>query len=65
MAAAAVSVLASVFYGFGMWQIGPTLLGAMPALVMFGWAMGLVTVGLILRFGRQVDVLAWRFAMQS
>ena len=63
LAAAAVSVLAFVFYDFGMWQIGPTLLGAMPALVMFGWAMGLVTVGLILRFGRQVDVLAWSFAL--
>ncbi|MCC7369825.1 MAG: ABC transporter permease [Chloroflexi bacterium] len=63
LAATAVSVLAYLFYGFGLWQIGPTLIGAMPALVMFGWSMGLVTVGLILRFGRQVDVLAWSFAI--
>jgi ABC-2 type transport system permease protein len=62
-AATAVSLLAYLFYGFGLWQIGPTILAALPGLVMFGWAMGLVTVGLILRFGRQVDVLAWSFAI--
>lgn len=63
LAGAAVSALAFLFYGYGLWQIGPTLLGALPALVAFGWAMGLVTVGLILRYGRQVDVLAWSFAV--
>jgi ABC-2 type transport system permease protein len=63
LATGSVIALAFVFYGFGLWEIGPTLFGAVPALVMFGWAMGLVTVGLILRFGRQVDVLAWSFAM--
>lgn len=63
LAAVAVSVLAFLFYGFGIWQIGPTLLGAIPALVAFGWAMGLFTVSMILRYGRQVDVLAWSFAV--
>src|SRR5918997_2488203 len=62
-AAVAVSGLAAVFYGFALWEIGPTLLGAIPGLVAFGWAIGLVTVGLILRFGRRVDVLAWSFAI--
>jgi len=63
LAALAVSLLAAVFYGYALWEIGPTLIGAIPGLVAFGWAIGLVTVGLILRFGRQVDVLAWSFAI--
>lgn len=62
-AAIAVTGLAALFYGFALWEIGPTLLGAIPGLVAFGWAIGLVTVGLILRFGRRVDVLAWSFAI--
>lgn len=62
-AGTAVSVLAFLFYGYGLWEIGPTLIAAMPSLVMFGWAMGLLTVGLILRYGRQVDVLAWSVAV--
>jgi len=63
LAGLAVTTLAAVFYGFALWEIGPTLIAAIPGLVAFGWAMGLVTVGLILRYGRQVDVLAWSFAI--
>jgi ABC-2 type transport system permease protein len=59
----AVAGLAALFYGYGLWELGPTLLGAVPALIAFGWAVGLVTLGLILRFGRQVDVLAWSVAI--
>jgi ABC-2 type transport system permease protein len=62
-AGTAVSMLAFLFYGYGLWQIGPTLILALPALVTFGWAMGLFTVGLVLRYGRQVDVLAWSIAI--
>ena len=62
-AGAAVAGLAFLFYGYGLWELGPTLLGAVPALVAFGWALGLVTMGLTLRFGRQVDVLAWSFTI--
>ena len=62
-AGAAVAALAALFYGYGLWELGPTLLGAVPALVAFGWALGLVTMGLTLRYGRQVDVLAWSFTI--
>ena len=55
----AVAGLAAIFYGYALWELGPTLLGAIPALVAFGWALGLLTMGLTLRYGRQVDVLAW------
>lgn len=58
-----VALLAFLFYGFSLWSIGPTVLVAIPALITFGWALGLLTVGLILRYGRQVDVLAWSFAI--
>jgi ABC-2 type transport system permease protein len=30
--------------------------------VIFGWALGLVSVGLVLRYGRRVDVLVWSFS---
>jgi ABC-2 type transport system permease protein len=58
-AGAMVAGVAALFYGFGLWELGPTLLGAVPALMAFGWAIGLLTMGLTLRYGRQVDVLAW------
>lgn len=63
LAGTAVSTLAFLLYGYGLWQVGPTLIAAIPALVTFGWAMGLFTVGLVLRYGRQVDVLAWSIAI--
>jgi len=59
----AVTLLAFLANGYRLWEIGPTLLAAIPALVSFGWAMGLLTVGLILRFGRHMDVLAWSLAI--
>ena len=59
----AVAGLAALFYGYALWELGPTLLLAVPALVASGWALGLVTLGLILRYGRQVDVLGWSFAI--
>lgn len=63
VAGAAVAGLGALFYGYGVWELGPTLLGAVPALVAFGWALGLITMGLTLRYGRQVDVLAWSFTI--
>jgi ABC-2 type transport system permease protein len=59
----AVAGLAALFYGYAIWELGPTLLGAVPALVSFGWAIGLFTIGLVLRYGRQVDVLAWSLSI--
>lgn len=61
-AAAAMAVLAGVLYDYNLLELGPTLLPACIALVIFGWSLGLVAIGLILRYGRRVDVLAWSFS---
>lgn len=60
--AAAMALLAGVLYGYNLLAMGATLLPAIAALVLSGWSLGLVAIGLILRHGRRVDVLAWSFA---
>ena len=62
LAAIAMSFLAWSIYGFGIWSLGPSLPGIAAALLLSGWALGLVVIGLILRFGRRMDVLAWSFS---
>lgn len=58
----AMGALAWALYGYRLWELGPTLALAGLALVFSGWALGLIAVGLILRYGRRVDVLAWSFS---
>ena len=62
LSAAAMGLLAWTLYGYRLWELGPTLALAGLALVFNGWALGLIAVGLILRYGRRVDVLAWSFS---
>jgi ABC-2 type transport system permease protein len=62
VSAAVMALLAWLLYGYALWSLGPTLPLAGLALILNGWALGLVAVGLILRHGRRVDVLAWSFA---
>jgi ABC-2 type transport system permease protein len=62
LSAAAMALLAWALYGYNLLAMGPTLLPAIIALVLSGWTLGLVAVGLILRYGRRVDVLAWSFS---
>jgi ABC-2 type transport system permease protein len=62
VAAGTMAALAWALYNYSLWELGPTLLLASTALVISGWCLGLVTIGLILRYGRRVDVLAWSFS---
>jgi ABC-2 type transport system permease protein len=62
VAGTAMAALAWTLYHYSLLDLGPTLVAAGVALIIFGWALGLVTVGLILRYGRRVDVLAWSFS---
>jgi ABC-2 type transport system permease protein len=62
LSAAAMALLAWTLYGYNLLALGPTLLPAIVALVLSGWTLGLLAVGLILRYGRRVDVLAWSFS---
>lgn len=60
--AALAVVLALAFYGFNFFSIGISLLPFVVCLVAMGWAIGIVTTALILRFGEGAEVLAWAFA---
>lgn len=56
------ALLAWVLYSFNLFIIGIYLLPFMLCLVILGWAIGILTTGLILRFGQQAEVLAWGVA---
>jgi len=56
------SLLAWVLYSFNLFILGISLLPFVLNLVMLGWAIGLLTTALILRFGQQAEVLAWGVA---
>jgi ABC-2 type transport system permease protein len=49
----------ALLYSFNMFAMGVALMPFFGNLLIFGWAIGLVTTGLILRFGQQAEALAW------
>lgn len=59
MAMAAITVAALVFFGFDLTSVGWALVPIVGALLLVGWAVGLVVIGLILRFGQSAEILAW------
>jgi len=52
-------VLARVMYGFDMLTLGWAFPAYYGALLLFGWAVGLATMGLIFRYGRASEALIW------
>ncbi len=60
---AAVSVVmvvaALVFYDYNVFKIGLALIPFVLSLIMTGWVIGVLTTSLIMRFGQEVEVLAW------
>lgn len=60
---ASVSILlAWLLYSFNIFMIGFSLVPFVLNLLLFGWAIGLFTTALILRFGQQAEILAWGVA---
>lgn len=58
--AAAVTVtLAWLIYSFDFFMMGLYLVPFVVNLVVLGWAIGIVTAALILRYGQKAEVLAW------
>jgi ABC-2 type transport system permease protein len=51
--------LAWVLYAFGLWTMGPVVVGFFAALLLMGWAVALGVTSLILRFGAGAEALAW------
>jgi ABC-2 type transport system permease protein len=63
LGAAFVTVgLAYLLYSFNLFMIGVSLIPFAINLVATGWAIGIFTTAIILRFGQEAEVLAWGLA---
>lgn len=51
--------VAAPTYQFNLLAMGPALLGFLAGLMMFGWALGMVSTALIMRWGQAAEGLAW------
>lgn len=54
-----LSALAWALYAFNVFQLGFTLIPFVLSLMLMGWAMGMATVALIMRWGHAAEALAW------
>ena len=54
-----LSALALVCYAFNVFDLGPYLVPYIVVLLLFGWALGLVVAGLIVRYGSRIQIFAW------
>ncbi len=54
-----LAALAWALYAFNVFQLGFTLIPFVLNLMLMGWAMGMVTVALIMRWGHAAEALAW------
>ena len=57
--ATVLSLLAWAIYSFNLTSIGFALVPFCFALLLFGWAMGMFTMALVLRFGQAAEALIW------
>ena len=56
---APVTLMALIFFGFNVFQLGLALAGFFLILIVTSWAIGLVVCGLVLRQGLGAESLAW------
>ena len=54
-----LTVLALVLYDFHLLALGAALAPFLASLLLFGWAVGIFTAALILRFGQSAEALVW------
>jgi ABC-2 type transport system permease protein len=54
-----VTFLAIPLFGFNIWGLGLPLVAFFANLVISGWAIGLVIIGMLLRHGMGAEALAW------
>lgn len=53
--------VALVFYSFNIFSLGFSLLPFLANLLLFGWTVGIFVTGLIIRYGRSIQNIAWSF----
>ncbi|CAF0701167.1 ABC transporter permease [Candidatus Methylacidithermus pantelleriae] len=54
-----LTLLAYSLWGFNLWAIGTRLAPLTGNLILMGWSLGMLTTGLILRWGQAAEALAW------
>jgi len=59
LAMSAISLTAFGFFGFGLGEIGWSLVPIVGVLLMVGWAVALLNIGLMLRFGQSAEIFTW------
>lgn len=59
LTATVMALLAWIFYSFNIFLLGFYLIPFVLNLIIMGWAIGIITTALILRFGQEAEVLAW------
>jgi ABC-2 type transport system permease protein len=59
LAMAALTVTTVVLFGFDLSEVGWAVLPVAWILILNGWALALVVIGLILRFGQSAEILTW------
>jgi ABC-2 type transport system permease protein len=57
-----MALIAFWLYDYNYFSLGFYLIPAIFNLLLFGWALGIVTTALILRYGQSAEVLAWGLA---
>lgn len=63
LAAIVTVVLAWGLFDFNLFTLGLWLIPLVANLIAMGWAIGIVTTAVILRFGEKAEVLAWGLAL--
>ncbi len=57
-----MTALAFLLYHFNLFTLGFSLVPLIAGLVVFAWAVGIVVIAIILRYGQGAEVLAWGMA---
>ena len=59
LAMAALTVTTIVLFGFNLGEVGWTVIPVAGILILNGWALALIVIGLILRYGQEAEILTW------
>jgi ABC-2 type transport system permease protein len=59
LAMASVSLVALALYGFGLGEVGWGLVPVVGVLLIVGFAVGLLNIALMLRFGQSAEIFTW------
>ena len=59
LALLAISLAAFAFFQFGLGEIGWSLVPIVGVLLIVGWAVAMLNIGLMLRFGQSAEIFTW------